>query len=78
VKRFFVPRKRRTMAIRCYRKPLPYPVHYAGQPNSDPRFLRDAPYEDIFVIMDRPLLEFNQKDLALLRGMKIDPFIEVE
>jgi len=66
------------MAIRVYRRPLPNPVHYAGQPNSDPRTLRETPYEEIFIILETPVLEFTQKDLALLRGMKIDPFIEVE
>lgn len=64
------------MAIRAYRRPLPYPMHYAGQTNNDPRTLAQMPYEDIFVILETPLLEFTQKDLVMLRGMKIDPFTE--
>ena len=66
------------MAIRSYRRPLPYPMHYAGQPNNDPRTLAQMPYEEIFVIMEVPLLELTQKDLFELRGMHIDPFTEIE
>jgi hypothetical protein len=62
------------MAIRVYRRPLPASVHYAGQPNNDPRLLREMPFEEIFVVLEDPLLEFTQKDLAFLRERGIDPF----
>ena len=64
------------MAIRAYRRPLPNPYPQMGI--GIPIELPQNEYEEIFVIMDVPLLELTQKDLALLRGMKIDPFVEVE
>lgn len=60
--------------IRSYRRPLPLPSHYAGQPQEDPAVLMQAPYEDIFVIVESPLLEFTQRDLAFLRERGISPF----
>jgi hypothetical protein len=62
------------MAIRTYRRPLPYPFHYPCQPDGDPRVLMPGPYEEMFVIMEDPLLEFTQKDLVFLRERGIDPF----
>jgi len=66
------------MAIRAYRRPVQLPTHIAAQPQEGVRFDGSTPYVEIFVIMEAPLLELTQKDLAMLRGMKIDPFIEVE
>ena len=66
------------MSIRHYRKPLPYPIHYAGQPQGDPLTIRECPFEEVFVIYEDPLLEFTHKDLVFMRDLKIDPFTEIE
>ena len=66
------------MAIRAYRKPIQLPALRVMQPEDNVKLDGATPYIDIFVIMDSPLLEFTHKDLVMLRGMKIDPFVEVE
>ncbi len=64
------------MSIRTYRRPIPVTQHYAGQPNSAPP--PPGEYEEIFVLLESPLLEFTKADLAFLRERGIDPFSEVE
>ena len=66
------------MAIRAYRRPIQLPAHIAAQPEDNVHLDGETAYIDIFVIMDAPLLELTHKDWVLLRGMKVDPFIEVE
>ena len=61
------------MSIRMYRKPV-YPTHYAHEPQGDPSTLQDDTFEDIFVMLEKPLLEFTHEDLAFLRERGIDPF----
>lgn len=61
------------MAIRTYRKALPNTNYGPSTPNSDPVYN----YEEMFVVLEQPLLEFTQKDLAFLRERGIDPFAEV-
>lgn len=60
------------MAIRAYRRPLPNTHYGPVTPNTDPAYN----YEDVFVIVESPLLEFTQKDLVFLRERGIDPFRE--
>ena len=62
------------MAIRAYRRALPNPYPQESSENTNAVYN----YEDVFVVMEVPLLELTHKDLVMLRGMKIDPFIEVE
>lgn len=59
------------MFIRTYRKPLPHAAHYAGQPNSDPRTLEQMPYQEMFVLLEQPLLEMDREDLLFLKGCGI-------
>jgi hypothetical protein len=65
--------RRPRMAIRVYRRPV-----YQGQGGVPP--LAGQPfvpiYENIFVLLDTPLLEINKADLIFLRLLRIDPFIE--
>ena len=71
-------RRIRKMAIRAYRKPIQLPALRVMLPDDNVKVDGETAYIDIFVIMDSPLLELTHKDLVMLRGMKIDPFIEVE
>jgi hypothetical protein len=70
-------RRMKKMAIRAYRRPIQLPALRAMQPDDNVKVDEGTAYIDIFVIMDSPLLELTHKDLVMLRGMKIDPFIEV-
>ena len=61
------------MSVRMYRRPV-YSTHYANEPQGDPSTLPEPVYEDIFVMLEEPLLEFTHDDLAFLRERGIDPF----
>jgi hypothetical protein len=61
------------MAIRAYRRPLPSIFPQMGV--APPSILPQMEYEDVYVILEAPLLEYNQKDLLFLRSLKIDPFM---
>jgi hypothetical protein len=60
--------------IRNYRRPLPNPIQHAGAQMGDASRMPEMNYEEMFVILESPLLEFTQKDLAFLREQGIDPF----
>ena len=62
------------MSVRTYRRPLPPPIPILGQPQRDQLTIHEVPFEDVFVIVESPLLEFTQKDLVFLRERGIDPF----
>ena len=62
------------MAIRSYRKPVPYKF-LAGDLQRDPSKLPDPPqFMEVFVILESPLLELGQADLAFLKSVGVDIF----
>lgn len=60
--------------IRSYREPIPnvnlQPVDTSRGP------LPRSEWRDVFVILEEPLLELYQEDLAYLKAMRIDVFSE--
>jgi hypothetical protein len=62
--------ERRRMPIRAYRKLL---SSCAGVTEKDRSQLPQ--YEDVFVILENPLLEFTKYDLHFLKERGIDPFL---
>ena len=66
------------MSIRQYRRPIP--IRFSGWRTVDGvRLTPPTPeFEDVFVILEEPLLEFTHDDLYMLRCMQIDPFTEVQ
>ena len=59
------------MSIRHYLRPIPNSDH---RPQEGLRIFEAPRCEDVFVIVESPLLEFTQKDLVFLRERGIDPF----
>ena len=58
--------------IRSYRQPIPAPnIPYSASDETPPP---EQKYEEIWVVLEEPLLEFTQKDLIFLRERGIDPF----
>jgi hypothetical protein len=65
--------RKKNMAIRAYRRPLLNP-NYGPAQMGDASKMPELNYEEVFVILETPLLEFTQKDLVFLRERGIDPF----
>ena len=65
------------MAIRAYRQPTPRKSFPVSQP-VDPRDIKEDGYVDVYVIMEKPLLELLQRDLVFLKNCGIDPFTVVD
>ena len=67
------------MSIRQYRRPIPnspYKFGFSGwrTPNELPPQLE---CEEIFVILENPLLELTQKDLAFMKNVGVNPLADV-
>lgn len=62
------------MAIRSYREPIPNRQPFYVDTSKQPPSLGE--WRDVFVILEEPLLEFYQEDLAFLKTMRIDVFSE--
>jgi hypothetical protein len=64
------PPERPRMAVRAYRKLLSSCVGVTEEDRS-----QLPQYEDVFVVLERPLLEFSKYDLHFLKERGIDPFL---
>ena len=62
------------MYIRSYRRPIEIPL--SQKINLSDIIPYQQEYEEVFVILEEPLLEFSKKDLAYLKALKIDVFSE--
>ena len=60
------------MYIRSYRRPIEIPL--SQKINLSDIIPYQQEYEEVFVILEEPLLEFGKKDLAFLKELKIDIF----
>ena len=52
--------------MRTYRKPIPRPANFAPQPQEGLR-ISEVICEEMFVVLENPLLEFNHSDLVFLK-----------
>lgn len=65
--------RRKRMSVRTYRRPIP--IRFSGWRDMNGQLTPPTPeYEEMFVVLERPLLEFTRKDLVFLREQGIDPF----
>ena len=65
------------MSIRTYRRP--FPMRFSGWRTSNGNQLTPPTpeYEEVFVIMEYPLLELTQKDLAFMKNVGVNPLADV-